>query len=251
MRIYVFIGAVSLLVLIALGSTFAMLLRYRASWRAAMRESERLRQETVDWPQLRFYNAANAALPPAGPRRIVFIGDSITNRWDLGKSFPEIEPINRGIGWQTTSEMLVRMRSDVINLQPVAVVILGGSNDFHVECGPMSLVSTQNNIQSMVELARQHGIVVLVGTIPPVNLDCTNRSSQEGFVLESAQKYNEWLRTFCTAEQCTVVDYERALRTAGGPCMYLSDASHPNEKGYEVMTQAVRRALSLTLARRR
>jgi lysophospholipase L1-like esterase len=244
MRKYVFIGCVSLAIIVALGSTFAMLLRYRAGWRASIRETERLRQKTLDWPELSFYTSANAALPPAGPRRIVFLGDSITYRWDLGKFFPELEVINRGITGQTTSEMLVRMRPDVIKLHPVAVVILGGNNDFHVDCGPMSLGSTQDNIRSMVELAHQHGIAVVVGTIPILN----SALAAEGIDLESARRYNDWLRTFCRGEQCAIADYQLSLRAAGGhPSEYLSDGVHPNDKGYVAMAEAIRAALRRVL----
>jgi lysophospholipase L1-like esterase len=196
----------------------------------------------VDWPELRFYSAANAALPRPGPRRVVFLGDSITQRWDLARFFPEFEVINRGIGWQTTSEMLVRMRPDVVALKPAAVVVLGGFNDFHVDRGGSALVTVQNNVESMIELAHAHRIGVLVGTIPLVRPDLPASTSEAA--AELVARYNDWLRTFCSGKNCVIVDFERALRAAGTPLSeYLSDCIHPKEKGYEIMAQAVRVAL--------
>jgi lysophospholipase L1-like esterase len=248
MRIFIYIIIVCVLVVAAVGSTIALMLRYRAAWHAATRESERLRNKEIDWPELKFYKDTNAGLPTVGPNRVVFIGDSITQRWNLTKLFPELEAINRGIGWQTTSEMLVRLRQDVIDLHPVAVIILGGSNDFQVASGPMPLASTQNNIRSMVELARQHGITVLVGTIPPVCFENAKFSRRE-FTVESVDRYNEWLRTFCTGEECTLVDYDAALRNSGQPiCAYMPDGIHPREAGYGVMAQAARKALNRSTA---
>ncbi len=235
-----------LLAVAAVGSTI-MMLRYRSAWRATLVEAQRLRTKQIDWPQLRFYAEANAALPPPGPTRVVFIGDSITQQWDLLRFFPGLETVNRGIGWQTTSEMLVRFRQDALDLHPSAIVVLGGSNDFYINCGPISLVSTQNNIHSMVELARQHGIAILVGTIPPV---CFKKGgiSRKEFDLASMARYNEWVRTLCTEKYCTLVDYADALQNSGEPiCRYLQDDIHPNDLGYAVMARSARDALNQLL----
>jgi lysophospholipase L1-like esterase len=236
------------LLVAAIGSTITLMLRYRIAWHAAALECQRLRNKQIDWPQLKFYADANAALLSPGPTRVVFIGDSITQQWDLPKFFPGLETLNRGIGWQTTSEMLVRLRQDALDLHPSAIVVLGGTNDFHIDFGPMPLVSTQGNIQSMIELARQHDIAILVGTIPSVCFEKRGISQKE-FDLASMARYNEWLRTLCTGKYCTLVDYDDALHNSGEPfCTYLRDGVHPTDIGYEAMARSVRDALNRVIA---
>ncbi len=187
-------------------------------------------------------------LPSPSPTRVVFIGDSITQQWDLSKFFPGLETLNRGIGWQTTSEMLVRLRQDALDLHPSAIVVLGGTNDFYIDFGPMPLVSTQSNIQSIVELARQHCIAIVVGTIPPVCFEKGGISRKE-FDLASMARYNEWLRTLCTGKYCTLVDYDDALQNSGEPfCKYLRDGVHPSDIGYAAMARFARNALNRAIA---
>src|SRR5436309_4804873 len=126
---------------------FAGLDQYRAS---------RIAVFTDDYGQLARYRDANLAVKPPVPdeRRVVFFGDSITDTWKLDESFPAKPYINRGIGGQTTSQMLVRFRQDVSNLQPKAVVILAGTNDIAGNSGPISNEDIEANFTSLAELAR-------------------------------------------------------------------------------------------------
>src|SRR5499427_10463432 len=139
---------------------FAGLDHYRAS---------RIAVFTDDYGQLARYREANAKLgpPTSGENRVVFFGDSITDIWKLPDSFPGKPYVNRGIGGQTTPQMLVRFRQDVIDLQPRVVVILAGTNDIAGNTGPMRNEDIQGNMASMVELARVHGIRVVLCSIMP------------------------------------------------------------------------------------
>ncbi len=113
-----------------------------------------------DFGELARYRAANAALPPpaAGEKRVVFFGDSITDSWKLDESFPSKPYVNRGIGGQTTSQMLVRFRQDVINLQPKVVVVLAGTNDIAGNTGPIANEDIEANYSDFAELAKAHNI---------------------------------------------------------------------------------------------
>ena len=124
-----------------------------------------------DFGELSRYRDANAALPPpvAGENRVVFFGDSITDMWHLDESFPGKPYINRGIGGQTTPQMLVRFREDVINLQPKVVVILAGTNDIAGNTGPMTLDEIEANYSSLAELATTHKIRVVFSSVLPVH----------------------------------------------------------------------------------
>jgi len=245
-----FPGVVCATAVALVSAAIVRMLRYRAAWHASDREIERLRGKLIDWAELHFYKDANVALVPSVRPRIVFIGDSITQRWDLPKYFPQFEVINRGIGWQTTSEMLVRFRQDVIDLNPAAVVILGGSNDFATFSGPVLLASTQNNIQSMIELALEHVIVAFVGTIPPIATERLRDQEFEQSGFDSVTRYNDWLRGYCSGNQCHVIDFDHSFREAGNPLSsLLPDGSHPNELGYSLMADAVNSALESPISR--
>ena len=136
--------------------------QYRAS---------RIAVYTDDYGQLARYRDANATLKPptAGESRAVFFGDSITDIWNIAESFPGKPYINRGIGGQTTSQMLVRFRQDVINLEPKAVVILAGTNDIAGNTGPISNEDIEANYSNLAELARAHNIRVIFSSILPVH----------------------------------------------------------------------------------
>ncbi len=126
-----------------------------------------------DWPQLDRYKTENATLGPlpSGEDRVVFYGDSITDAWgrrpDTGEFFPGKPYVNRGISGQTTPQMVVRFRQDVINLHPRVVVILAGTNDVAGNTGPMTPEMTEDNFRSMVDLAKANGIRVIVASILP------------------------------------------------------------------------------------
>src|SRR6266700_5423557 len=133
--------------------------------------SSRIAVYSDDYGQLARYRDANAALnpPAAGENRVVFFGDSITDIWKLDESFPGKPYVNRGIGGHTTSQMLVRFRQDVINLQPKVVVILAGTNDVAGNTGPISNEDIEANFDSISDLARPHGIRVIFSSILPLH----------------------------------------------------------------------------------
>ncbi len=130
-----------------------------------------MQRQLADWPQLARYRAEHLALgePGRGQRRVVFYGDSITDAWGRrhGKFFPDQPWVNRGISGQTTPQMVVRFRQDVINLHPAAVVILAGTNDVAGNTGPMTPEMTEDNFRSMIDLAKANGIRVIVASITP------------------------------------------------------------------------------------
>jgi hypothetical protein len=126
--------------------------------------AKRLSDQMQDWNQLSRYHAANEELKkqPADPKRIVFLGDSITDFWKLGESFPGKPYMNRGIGGQTTPQMLVRMFPDVVDLKPAAIVILAGTNDIAQNTGPETATMVEENLMAITELAQKHGIKVIL-----------------------------------------------------------------------------------------
>ncbi len=248
MRIWVFLAINALLVVVAFAALSRAVLKYRSVWRATSHEADRLRGKLIDYAETGFYQAANArvAMPDSKTVRVVFLGDSITQRWNLSDSLLPYEAINRGVEWQTTSEMLVRLRPDVIDLKPAGVVILGGSNDFAPERGPVTLQTTQNNIRSMVELAGQHGIAVIIGTVPPI---CRERMPADGstdLTIQLRERFNDWLRQYCRSQGCQLADFDMAMRERP-VCDYLLDSVHPNDAGYAVMVRVTRNALGRAL----
>ena len=130
-----------------------------------------LANELLDWNQLGRYHAANQELKqqPADPKRVVFMGDSITDGWRLSEYFPDKPYVNRGISGQTTPQMLVRMYPDVIDLKPAAVVILAGTNDIAQNTGPETAEMVQQNITAMTVLAQQNGVKVVLCAVMPVS----------------------------------------------------------------------------------
>ncbi len=124
-----------------------------------------------DWPQLTRYRDANAQLaaPKPGEQRVVFMGDSITDGWKLADYFPGKPYVNRGIGGQTTPQMLVRMMPDVVELHPRVVLILAGTNDLAGNTGPQGKEDIERNYQAMAELARAHKISVVFASVLPIH----------------------------------------------------------------------------------
>jgi len=193
-----------------------------------------------DWGQLGRYRAANAQLKPpaAGEKRVVFFGDSITDMWKLDASFPGKPYLNRGIGGQTTSQMLVRFRQDVIHLQPRVVVIHAGTNDIAGNTGPAALEDIQANYASMAELARVRGIQVVFASILPVHN--YTPVAQDFFVtrpVEQILALNRWLQDYCTRHRLVYLDYHSALVDEKGWLKkeLAEDGLHPNAAGYRIM----------------
>jgi lysophospholipase L1-like esterase len=218
--------------------------QYRAS---------RIAVYTDDFGQLARYREANSGQEAAGggENRVVFFGDSITDGWKLEDYFPGKPYLNRGIGGQTTAQMLVRFRQDVIDLRPKAVVILAGTNDIAGNTGPVLLQDVEANYSSLAELAGTHGIRVIFSSILPVH-NYTPKS-QELFAQRSPEKIlalNGWLKGYCAANALTYLDYfspmvdERGLLKRA----LAEDGLHPNPAGYKIMAPLAETAIAKVLA---
>ena len=199
------------------------------------------------------YRDANAALPPpaANENRVVFFGDSITDLWKLDESFPGKPYINRGISGQTTPQMLVRFREDVINLQPKVVVILAGTNDIAGNTGPMSLDQIEANYASLAELAGAHHIRVVYASVLPVHN--YTPQSEELFAQRSPAKIlelNRWLKNYCATNGCVYLDYFNAMVDDKGLLKkdLAEDGLHPNKAGYKIMAPLAESAITQALS---
>jgi lysophospholipase L1-like esterase len=208
---------------------------------------------TSDWAYLERYRADNASLgaPRSGENRVVFMGNSITEGW--AKHFPVMFPgkpyVGRGISGQTTPQMLVRFRQDVIALEPAVVVLLAGVNDIAGNTGPATLEMIEDNLRSMTELARANGIAVVLSSVLPA-YDFPWRRG-----LEPAPKIvalNAWLKQYAAAQRLVYVDYHSAMADArqGLRAELSGDGVHPNEAGYRVMAPLVEAAIAEALSRR-
>src|SRR5256886_10244113 len=183
---------------------------------AAQARLARMDSILKDWPNLARYREANAKLtPPKDESRVVFMGDSITDAWPqsrFGEFFPGKPYIGRGISGQTTPQMLVRFRPDVIALAPKAVVILAGTNDIAGNTGPMSLEEIEGNYASLAELASAHHIRVIFSSILPIH----NYAPKYDFLFiqrspEKILALNRWLRDYCASNGYVYLDYFSAL----------------------------------------
>jgi lysophospholipase L1-like esterase len=197
----------------------------------------------LDWPELGRYRAANETLSP-DPARVVFYGDSITDAWTRngGTFFPGKPYVNRGISGQTTAQMLVRFRQDVINLHPATVVILAGTNDIAGNTGPATPEMIEDNFRSMNELAKANGIRVILASVLPA----ADYPWKKG--MDPAPKIaalNKWLAAYCAEQHLTYLDYYTPMAdAAGGMKSGLSlDGVHPNAAGYAIMEPLAQAAL--------
>jgi lysophospholipase L1-like esterase len=202
----------------------------------------------LDWGQKCRYQRENAALPPATPHRVVFLGDSITEGWASAEpDFFADDILDRGIGGQTTAQMLVRLRADVLELHPAVLHLMAGTNDVAGNTGPVALADIQGNIASMVEQARAHGARVILASIPPAAAIPWQSQVRPAMPIAAM---NEWLRRYAAREHLVYVDYYSVLSDGrGGFKPELSpDGVHPNAAGYAVMrplaAAAIREALS-------
>ena len=214
-----------------------------------------------DWAELDRYRAANAVLAPAAKdeARVVFMGDSITDMWQLPKSggfFPGKPYVDRGIGGQTTPQMVLRFREDVIALQPKAVVILAGTNDIAGNTGPMTLEETEGNLATMAELARVHGIRVVLSSVMPVN----DVADADGKVIEQTERrppekilaLNEWIKKYAAENGHVYLDYFPATADEKGflKSEITNDGLHPNAQGYAVMAPLAEKAIQEALKKK-
>jgi lysophospholipase L1-like esterase len=214
-----------------------------------------------DWAELDRYRAANAALaaPAKDEARVVFMGDSITDMWQLPKSggfFPGKPYVDRGIGGQTTPQMVLRFRADVIALQPKVVVILAGTNDIAGNTGPMTLEETEGNLATMVELARGHGIRVVLSSVMPVNdvADANGKSivQTEKRSPRKILALNEWIKKYAADNGHVYLDYFAATADEQGflKSEITNDGLHPNAQGYALMTPLAEKAIQEALKKK-
>jgi len=219
-----------------------------AKLRAQLEDAHRMLR---DWPDLARYHDDNARLePPAtGENRVVFMGDSITDGWGrhYGQFFPGKPYVNRGISGQTTPQMLIRFRPDVIALQPKAVVILAGTNDIAGNTGPMTLEDIENNLMSMGDLARANNIRVVLSSVMPV---CDYIKPQtERRPPEKIVALNGWIKNYAAKNNFVYLDYYSAM--IDDKQMFRKeltyDGLHPNAAGYEVMGPLAEKAIATAL----
>jgi lysophospholipase L1-like esterase len=216
---------------------------------AAFNQASQLRARQ-DWAGLCRFRAANDDAVTATERpRVVFMGDSITENWGMGD--PELFQhgvLNRGISGQTTPQMLVRFRSDVIALEPRAVHILAGTNDVAGNTGPNRPQDFKNNIMSMAELARAHGIHVILGSIPPAaGFNWRPQVNPVPLIRE----LNQWLREYASQNGFDYVDYYSVLARPNGELKpeLSNDGVHPNRSGYRLMRKLMEPKISSGNAR--
>ena len=204
-------------------------------------------QAATDWPNLAKYRDSNSVLTPV-QNRVVFMGNSITEGWKrfFPAEFPGKPYVNRGISGQTTPQMLIRFHQDVIALNPKVVVILAGTNDIAGNTGPSTIEMIEDNLAGMTDLARMHGIRVVLCSVLPV-FDYPWRPG-----LEPAPKIvalNAWMKHYADSTGSIYVDYHSAMRDEknGMRAELATDGVHPNEAGYKIMAPLVEQGIAAAL----
>jgi len=231
-----------------------------------------LADQLLDWNQLGRYHKANAALAqqPPEPKRVIFMGDSITDFWKLDESFPGKPYVDRGISGQTTPQMVVRMYPDVIDLKPAAMVVLAGVNDISHNTGPETATMIEENIMAMTDLAQRHGIKVILCSVLPVSdypflAQAANpqpaasafpgrgpmrrMKMTEGHPPADILKINAWMKEYASSVKAAYVDYFAAMVDEKGWMKenLSADGLHPNAEGYKVMAPLVAAAIESAL----
>ena len=232
-----------------------------------------LADQLQDWNQLGRYHKANEELKnqPAEPKRVVFMGDSITDFWTLDQYFPGKPYVNRGIGGQTTQQMLVRMYPDVIDLKPAAMIVLAGTNDIARNTGPMTAELIEENIMAMTELAQNHGIKVILCSVTPISDypflkqqsgggappppagpgrgPATRVRMTDGRPPTDILKLNSWIKDYAARVNAIYVDYFTSLVEDKGWLKdgISNDGLHPNAEGYKIMAPIAAAAIEKAL----
>jgi lysophospholipase L1-like esterase len=214
---------------------------------------------TADFGSLKRYAAVNALLgrPQPGKTRVVFFGDSIIEGWmhDAPAFFPGKAYVNRGIAGQTTAQMLLRFRADVIALEPAVVVILAGTNDVAGYAGPVTVDEIQGNLATMAELAKIHGVRVVLSSVLPVSDE--SRVPAGTRLLRSRKRppatlraINDGLAAWAARNGCVFLDYHAAMADARGMLRpeLTKDGVHPNAAGYAAMAPLAEKAIAQALA---
>ncbi len=216
-----------------------------------------------DWPVLARYHEANAKTnaPAKNEQRVVFMGDSITDSWQnprYGGFFPGKPYVDRGISSQTTPQMLIRFRPDVIALRPKVVVILAGTNDIAGNTGPMTLQAIEDNLMSMFDLAHANGIRVVFASVLPISDYEKNKEGRQ--IIQSKRRppekitaLNAWMKTYGAAHGGIYLDYFSAMADDKGFLReeLSEDGLHPNRKGYDIMAPLAEQAIAAALRSRR
>lgn len=209
------------------------------------RERQAMESRLRDWPNLAKYREANATLglPVEGESRVVFLGDSITELWNLSNFFKGKPYVNRGISGQTTPQILLRFRQDVIALKPDIVVILAGTNDIAQNTGPISPEAMEDNLKSMVDLARKNGVRPILASVLPAAAYPWRPDIRP---IEIILALNQWMKEYAAIEGIGYVDYYAAMvNDQHGLKPELSgDGVHPNEAGYAMMAPLVAEAIA-------
>jgi lysophospholipase L1-like esterase len=230
--------------------------------------AKNLADQLQDWNQLGRFHAANEDLKkqPADPRRVVFLGDSITDFWPLADSFPGKPYVNRGISGQTTPQMLVRMYPDVMDLKPAAVIVLAGTNDIAQNTGPETITMIEENLMAITELAQKHGIKVILCAVTPIS-DYTlmppprggpgipagstppQRIQSVGRPPADILRLNAWMKSYAATAGALYADYFSAVVDASGMLKdgLSNDGLHPNAQGYALMAPVAEAAIEKAL----
>src|SRR6185312_5671509 len=214
-------------------------------------KEKRIAKLMEDWPNLHRYQEDDRKLaaPAPGENRVVFMGDSITDLWGRRQGtefFPGRPYINRGISGQTTPQMLVRFRQDVVALQPKVVVILAGTNDIAGNTGPMTLEDTESNLMSMADIAQQNGIRVVLASVTPA---IAFPWRPELHPAEKIQALNDWIKEYTAKKGYVYLDYYSAMagEDHGMKPGLAVDGVHPTKAGYEVMAPLAEKAIAQAL----
>jgi lysophospholipase L1-like esterase len=244
----------SMFLLISISAAFAQVTEPAASDTAKLQATIERQDKTLkDWANLGRYREDNAKVaPPAGDEnRVVFMGDSITDAWGRrsGAFFSGKPYINRGISGQTTPQMLIRFRPDVLAHKPKAVVILAGTNDIAGNTGPMTLEEIEGNLTSMAELAKANGIRVVLASLLPVCDYIRNQTDRRP--PEKILALNAWMKSYAEAGGHTYLDYYSAMLDDKQMLRkeLTGDGLHPNDAGYEIMLPLAEKAIAAALAR--
>lgn len=209
--------------------------------------------QAQDWPNLNKYQEQNAQLKPLAPedKRIVFMGDSITEFWSVinPEYFAGKPYVNRGISGQTTPQMLIRFRADVIAIKPAVVVILAGINDIAGNTGPATLDMISNNIFSMAELAKANQIKVILCSVLPA-YDFSWKPNQNP--AKKVVALNKMIKNYADANDILYLDYFSSMKDErnGLKTAHSEDGVHPNKLGYETMAPLAEEAITGVLAKK-
>ena len=213
--------------------------------------AEKMEKWLQDWANLARFAGDNASLPPpaANEKRVVFMGDSITQGWKLDEAFPGKPYVNRGISGQTTPQMLIRFRPDVVDLKPAVVVILAGTNDIAGNTGPMTLKQIEDNLASMCDIARSNNIRVVLSSVMPVYPAEKRPQFFQDRPPEKIVELNRWIRSYAERNRFVYLDYFSAMVGEDGLLKrdLADDGLHPNAAGHKIMVPLAEAAIEKAL----